>query len=212
VDDLLLLIHRIPYPPNKGDKIRSYHLLKHLSQRYRVHLACFVDDRADWQHVPKVEAMCATSHFAALNPRMARVRSLGALLANRSLSLDYYRDAALARWVEAGYRLFFVSNQGGIASGHLTRPAAEAALGRTAELLRLPVAEVAYCPHAAYPVSCYCRKPMPGLGVCLMQRHRLAREHLIVVGDMASDAEFAAGLGARYFDAAAFFALNAPGV
>ncbi|MGX4641067.1 TIGR03087 family PEP-CTERM/XrtA system glycosyltransferase [Massilia sp. SYSU DXS3249] len=101
MQDLLLLIHRIPYPPNKGDKIRSYHLLKHLAGQYRVHLATFVDDADDWQHVPKVEAMCASSHFAPLNPTLARVRSLGALLKNRSLSLDYYRDASLERWVDA---------------------------------------------------------------------------------------------------------------
>jgi sugar transferase (PEP-CTERM/EpsH1 system associated) len=101
VEDLLLLIHRIPYPPNKGDKIRSYHLLKHLAGQYRVHLATFVDDADDWQHVPKVEAMCASSHFAPLNPTLARVRSLGALVMNRSLSLDYYRDAGLERWVDA---------------------------------------------------------------------------------------------------------------
>jgi sugar transferase (PEP-CTERM/EpsH1 system associated) len=100
VEDLLLLIHRIPYPPNKGDKIRSYHLLKHLARDYRVHLATFVDDADDWQHVPTVEKMCASSHFASLNPTLARVRSLGALVKNRSLSLDYYRDAGLQRWVD----------------------------------------------------------------------------------------------------------------
>ena len=27
---LLYLVHRLPYPPNKGDKVRSYHLLRHL--------------------------------------------------------------------------------------------------------------------------------------------------------------------------------------
>jgi sugar transferase (PEP-CTERM/EpsH1 system associated) len=100
VQDLLLLIHRMPYPPNKGDKIRSYHLLKHVAQRYRVHLGTFVDDPADWQHVPTVQAMCASSHFASLNPALARVRSLGALARGRSLSLDYYRDAGMARWVD----------------------------------------------------------------------------------------------------------------
>jgi sugar transferase (PEP-CTERM/EpsH1 system associated) len=99
-EDLLLLVHRIPYPPNKGDKIRSYHLLKHLSQRYRVHLATFVDDPDDWQHVPHVEKMCASSHFASLNPALARVRSLSALVKGRSLSLDYYRDAGLQQWVD----------------------------------------------------------------------------------------------------------------
>jgi sugar transferase (PEP-CTERM/EpsH1 system associated) len=100
MEDLLLLIHRIPYPPNKGDKIRSYHLLKHLAQHYRVHLATFVDDPEDWQYVPHVEALCASSHFAGMNPLLARVRSLSALVKNRSLSLEYYRDAGLARWVD----------------------------------------------------------------------------------------------------------------
>jgi sugar transferase (PEP-CTERM/EpsH1 system associated) len=101
---LLLLVHRIPFPPNKGDKIRSYHLLKHLAADYQVHLGTFVDDEDDWQHVPTVEKLCASTHFARLNPLSARVRSLGALLANRSLSLDYYQDKGLAGWVERTVR------------------------------------------------------------------------------------------------------------
>ena len=104
MENLLLLIHRIPYPPNKGDKIRSYHLLKHLAQHYRVHLGTFVDDADDWQHVPHVQAMCASSHFAPLNPKLARVRSLGALLANRSLSLDYYKSGQLQAWVDGAMK------------------------------------------------------------------------------------------------------------
>ncbi len=96
-----MLVHRIPYPPNKGDKIRSYHLLKHLAQHYRVHLGTFVDDEDDWQHVPRLDALCAGSYYARLNPKTARLRSLGALFGNRSLSLDYYRDAGLRAWVGA---------------------------------------------------------------------------------------------------------------
>ncbi len=100
MENLLLLIHRIPYPPNKGDKIRSYHLLKHLALHYRVHLATFVDDDDDWQHVPKVEALCASSHFAKLAPLAGRVRSLGALFKGRALSFDYYRNAGMQAWVD----------------------------------------------------------------------------------------------------------------
>jgi sugar transferase (PEP-CTERM/EpsH1 system associated) len=100
VQNLLLLVHRIPYPPNKGDKIRSYHLLKHLAQRYRVHLATFVDDQDDWQHVPGIAALCASSLFAPLNPTIARVRSMRALLKNSSLSLNYYLDSGLQDWVD----------------------------------------------------------------------------------------------------------------
>jgi HAD superfamily hydrolase (TIGR01662 family) len=120
------------------------------------------------------------------------------------------RREILAAWVAAGRRLFLVSNQSGVASGKLSREAAEAGFRRTVELLGVPVADVAFCPHPAFPAGCWCRKPMPGLGVALMQRHKLSREHLIVVGDMKSDAEFAAGLGAKFYDAETFFGLRGP--
>lgn len=98
--DLLLLVHRIPFPPNKGDKIRSYHLLKHLAQRYRVHLGSFVDDPDDWQHVPAMEALCASSHFARLGPLQGRLRSLAALASGASLSRGFYKDAGMRAWVD----------------------------------------------------------------------------------------------------------------
>ena len=102
--DLLLLVHRIPYPPNKGDKIRSYNLLKHLAQRYRVHLATFIDDPDDWQHVPAVEAMCASSHFVRLGPLQGRLRGLGSLAAGGSISQGFYRDAGMQAWVDRTVR------------------------------------------------------------------------------------------------------------
>jgi HAD superfamily hydrolase (TIGR01662 family) len=120
------------------------------------------------------------------------------------------RREALQSWVEDGYRLFFVSNQSGIASGNVSREAVDACFQRTVELLGLPISEIAVCPHPAFPAGCFCRKPLPGLGIYLKQRHDLAREHLVMVGDMASDAEFAAALGAKYYSAEEFFGRNAP--
>ncbi len=99
MQDMLYLTHRIPYPPNKGDKVRSYHFLKYLSGRYRVHLATFVDDTDDWQHVAAVRKLCAESYFAGLNPVTARISSLAGLLRGAPLSLFYYRHAGLQRWV-----------------------------------------------------------------------------------------------------------------
>ena len=98
--DLLLLVHRIPFPPNKGDKIRSYHLLKFLAERYRVHLGTFVDSADDWQYVPTVEALCASSHFVRLGPLQGRMRSLMALVGGDSLSRGFYRDADMQAWVD----------------------------------------------------------------------------------------------------------------
>ncbi len=100
MEELLYLTHRIPYPPNKGDKIRSYHLLRHLSTRYRVHLGTFVDEAQDWAHLDKVRGLCGESHFARLRPRLARLRSLSGLVSARPLTLPYYRDAGLKAWVD----------------------------------------------------------------------------------------------------------------
>ncbi len=101
MDDLLFLAHRIPYPPNKGDKLRSYHVLRHLAKRYRVHLGTFVDDPEDWAHVCTVRDLCAGETLCLpLSPRRARVRSAIGLATGEALALPYYRDARMTRWVE----------------------------------------------------------------------------------------------------------------
>lgn len=97
--NLLYLVHRIPYPPDKGDKLRSYHLLRHLSASHRVHLGTFIDDAKDEQHTDTVRALCAGTHFARLRPSRAKFRSLRGLLRREPLTLGYYRDESLARWV-----------------------------------------------------------------------------------------------------------------
>ncbi len=97
--NLLYLVHRLPYPPNKGDKVRSYHLLKHLTAGHRVFLGTFVDDPQDEAYVETVRKMCPDLHVARLHPRLAKLRSLSALMNREPLSLRYYQDAGLQAWV-----------------------------------------------------------------------------------------------------------------
>lgn len=97
---LLFLPHRIPYPPDKGDKVRSWNLLKHLAQRHRVHVGTFVDDPDDLRHLDAMRALCASLHISRLHPRRARVASLAGLASGAPLTLHYYRDDALQRWVD----------------------------------------------------------------------------------------------------------------
>lgn len=99
MSNLLYLAHRLPYPPNKGDKVRSYHLLKHLLARHRVFLGTFIDDPEDEAHVDKLRHLCADLHIVRLSPRRARLRSLRGLLSNEALTLPYYRNAGLQDWV-----------------------------------------------------------------------------------------------------------------
>ncbi len=97
--NLLYLVHRMPYPPNKGDKVRSYHLLRHLAARHRVFLGTFVDDPEDEAHIQTLRGLCTNLHVARLQPRHARVASLAGLLTGDALTLHYYRNAGLRRWV-----------------------------------------------------------------------------------------------------------------
>jgi sugar transferase (PEP-CTERM/EpsH1 system associated) len=100
MSEVLFLAHRLPYPPDKGDKIRSYHLLKALAAEHTMHLGTFVDDPADWAHVEAVRRMCKGDIcIRPLNPALARLRSARGFLSGQPLTLAYYRDAVLRRWV-----------------------------------------------------------------------------------------------------------------
>lgn len=98
--NILYLVHRLPYPPNKGDKVRSYNLLKHLLKQHQIFLGTFIDDPDDEQHIATLRGMCADLHVAKLDPRFAKIRSLNGLLAGAPLTLRYFRDAALQNWVD----------------------------------------------------------------------------------------------------------------
>lgn len=120
------------------------------------------------------------------------------------------RKEVLEQWRAAGYKLFFISNQSGIASGKVSEAEVEQAFAKTIADLGVPVEEVCYCPHRAFPVVCFCRKPMPGMAVYLMRKYALDPDKLVMVGDMSSDEEFARGLSITYYDAASFFGDDAP--
>jgi sugar transferase (PEP-CTERM/EpsH1 system associated) len=97
--DLLFLAHRMPYPPVKGDKIRSWHILRHLAERHRVHLGCFYDDRADERHIAELEKHCASVACLPIHPLLQRVKSLAALRSGEAMSVAYFRDPRLMQWI-----------------------------------------------------------------------------------------------------------------
>lgn len=121
---LLLLVHRIPYPPNKGDKIRSFNLLRHLALEYQVYLGAFIDDPNDWQYEAKVRGYCTDAYFRKLDPLRARFRSLDGFLNKEPLSKPYYFDYSMHQWVQRQLReqqidriLVFSSAMGQYVSG-----------------------------------------------------------------------------------------------
>lgn len=97
---LLFLCHRIPFPPNKGDKIRSFNLLKHLAKSFDIYLGTFVDDEQDWDFVAQLDKYCRDRLVLPLSPRVATIKSLKGFLTNQALSIPYYESAEMTHWVK----------------------------------------------------------------------------------------------------------------
>ncbi len=99
MEDLLFLAHRIPYPPNKGDKIRSWNILKHLAQHYRVRLGCLIDDPHDRQYVAELERHCAEVMAAPIDPKWQRIKAILSVRPGVPLSVPYFQTPSLSDWV-----------------------------------------------------------------------------------------------------------------
>ncbi len=92
--DILFLAHRVPFPPNRGDKVRSWHLIKGLSKLARVHVAALCDDPADMAHVDIIREYAASvtliPHRVRKLPAMAR-----ALMKRGSASVEACASPAM---------------------------------------------------------------------------------------------------------------------
>lgn len=93
---ILYLAHRIPYPPNKGDKIRSFHEIRGLTaQGHEVHLAAFVDDPRDLKYRDDLARICQSVTLSPLSRRRASLRSLAGLVTRQPLSLRFFSSRAM---------------------------------------------------------------------------------------------------------------------
>jgi sugar transferase (PEP-CTERM/EpsH1 system associated) len=98
-EPLLFLSHRIPHPPEKGEKIRTWRILQHLARRFAIHLGCLHDDPADARHIPFLEEICAAVCCPPLVPWRAKLRSLARLGRGEPLTAAYFDDRELRRRV-----------------------------------------------------------------------------------------------------------------
>jgi aryl-alcohol dehydrogenase-like predicted oxidoreductase/histidinol phosphatase-like enzyme/predicted kinase len=120
------------------------------------------------------------------------------------LVVDPVYGATLRDHAHQGYRLLGLSWQPEIADGSRATADVEAVFAKLNELLGVAI-EIEYCPHPAGPPACWCRKPLPGLGVLLIHRHRLDPARCVYVGEGPLDAGYAERLGLSYRTARAFF-------
>ena len=124
--DILFLAHRSPFPPDRGDKIRAYNVLKYLAARKRVHLLAFADDPRDLKQSKGLASLTASrsiiwrskSRPKALIEALAQRRpasltafdnrvmhdAVADILARRSIDTIYVFSGQMAQYVPAKTR------------------------------------------------------------------------------------------------------------
>ncbi len=95
---ILFLAHRLPFPPDRGDKIRSHHVLKALARLAPVHVGCFAETPADIAHEDEL-ARLARSHFMPLRNKPLVQAAVEAVARGKAVSVSAFEHAPLAEWV-----------------------------------------------------------------------------------------------------------------
>ncbi|MCH7870516.1 MAG: hypothetical protein IID33_02335, partial [Planctomycetes bacterium] len=101
---LLMLTHRFPYPPNRGDCIRAWGELEYLAKRHDVWLACVDRTEPRPEHLAKVKSVCRDVKLAVRSGAGCLLTGGISLLRGESLTAGYFGDArlraAIQEWSE----------------------------------------------------------------------------------------------------------------
>ncbi len=98
---ILYLTSRLPYPPNRGDRHRTYHFLRTLGQAHELHLLSFIENAQEREYIPLLQEFCASVEVVEM-PAWRSALTVGLNLW-RPLPLQalYYRSAEMQRRVDA---------------------------------------------------------------------------------------------------------------
>ena len=98
VGDILFLAHRVPFPPNRGDKIRAHHLLRKLATIAPVHVGCFAESDEDRSGKGELDEISA-SHCIVNRSKPLVLAGAEAVLSGKPVSLTAFHSARLESWV-----------------------------------------------------------------------------------------------------------------
>src|SRR5688572_26743931 len=96
---ILFLAHRPPFPPDRGDKIRSHHVLKALAELAPVHVGCLAESAGDAAGEAELRALSASS-FMPMRAKPLVLAGVEALVRGLPVSLTAFRSGALSDWVK----------------------------------------------------------------------------------------------------------------
>jgi sugar transferase (PEP-CTERM/EpsH1 system associated) len=101
---ILFVLHRTPYPPNKGDKLRSFWELKELGKWADVDLFAFYDDPDDGRYAAELKKYCGEVYLEKLAYFRSRLNATRALLSGRSFTTGFFYSPKMAEKIQSALR------------------------------------------------------------------------------------------------------------
>lgn len=92
---ILYLAQRVPYPPDRGDKIATYHHIRHLARHHEVAIACLADGVDDLANTAGLADLVESIDAVPLSRQRGRLRTLAALATGSPLTLAYFGEPEL---------------------------------------------------------------------------------------------------------------------
>lgn len=97
---LLFLAHRVPYPPNKGERIRAFHILKHLARSHDVWLGALADNEAETKETGELSGLCREVYYALRRPAEKSLSMILGAASGRALSISAFDNRELRSWCD----------------------------------------------------------------------------------------------------------------
>ena len=96
---ILYLAHSCPYPPNKGDRIRNFHILRHLSTNHAVTLIYPSFSQKDVSSGEMLRQFCVSVKTVRVSSVLAKLKCCLGLPARRSFTTSYFYSGRLQRLI-----------------------------------------------------------------------------------------------------------------
>lgn len=97
---LVFMTSRFPFPLDKGDKLRAYHLIKHLSANFRIHLISLTDEDVPESNQDELDKYTESRHIFRLGRSGIVFRLLLNLFHKRPFQLAYFTNYFVKKNIE----------------------------------------------------------------------------------------------------------------
>ena len=97
---IFYVCRRVPFPPDRGDKIAAFNTIRHLAARHEVHVFCLGDGAQDVANISGLQSHVNSIIAAPVTEVTIKLRALNALATGSPLSVAALNEGKLHRAIQ----------------------------------------------------------------------------------------------------------------